>query len=164
MTHFYAKEPITKRSLLKIIKYVDGDGIFLEDIISKNQFEVRFLGIDAPEMSYCKKIRKDEKELHMPAALLSDLGFKSLKFLKQNVQLGDRCSLIQETKNLQDKYGRQLGYLVLDDDTILNEIMVKEGYAKPYNDVYCEMLPEYQRLSLEAKAKKKGLYSLVSNF
>ena len=33
-----------------------------DNIISKKEFEVRFLGIDAPEINYCKKIKQDEKE------------------------------------------------------------------------------------------------------
>ena len=53
--HFNAKETTIKKNLLKIVKFVDGDGIILEDIISKKEFEVRFLGIDAPEINYCKK-------------------------------------------------------------------------------------------------------------
>ncbi len=65
MTFFNAKETIIKKNLLKIKKFVDGDGIILEDFISKKEFEVRFLGIDAPEINYCNKIKKDEKELQL---------------------------------------------------------------------------------------------------
>ena len=141
MMHFNAKETTIKKNLLKIVKFVDGDGIILEDIISKKEFEVRFLGIDAPEINYCKKIKQDEKELQVPAALLIKLGYLSFNFLKDQVNLGDYCTLVQEQNNLVDKYGRHLGYLILNDGRVLNEIMIKEGYAKPYNDVFCEMLP-----------------------
>ena len=51
-----ANNSTIKKNLLKIEKFVDGDGIILKDIISNKIFEVRFLGIDAPEMNYCKKI------------------------------------------------------------------------------------------------------------
>jgi micrococcal nuclease len=159
-----AKESTIRKNLLKIVKFVDGDGIFLEDLISKKEFEVRFLGIDAPELNYCNKIKKDEKELHIPAALLIKLGFLSLNFIKEQVNLGDNCTLIQEQNNLVDKYGRHLGYLVLSNGLVLNEIMIKEGFAKPYNDVYCEMLPKYQEWNLQAKINKKGLYSIVNKF
>ncbi len=159
-----ANNSTIKKNLLKIEKFVDGDGIILKDIISNKIFEVRFLGIDAPEMNYCKKIKKDEKELQIPAALLIELGFKSFNFLKDQVNLGDFCTLVQEQNNLVDKYGRHLGYLILNDGRILNEIMIKEGYAKPYNDVFCKMLPLYQEWNLQAKNNSKGLYSLVSKF
>ena len=164
MKYYNANVPKTSKKLLKIAKFVDGDGIILEEIQSKKQFEVRFLGIDAPELNYCDKIKKDEKELHIPASLLIKLGFKSLNFLKDQVSLGDECSLVQEQNNLMDKYGRHLGYLILKDGRILNEIMIKEGYAKPYNEVFCEKLPMYQEFNLQAKNAKKGLYALIDRF
>ena len=159
-----AKETTITKSLLKIVKFVDGDGIILEDIVSKKEFEVRLYGIDAPEINYCNKIKKDEIELQVPAALLIKLGYLSFNFLKDQVNLGDVCTLVQEQNNLVDKYGRLLGYLILNDGRVLNEIMIKEGYAKPYNEVFCEMLPMYQELNLQAKNSSKGLYSIVNKF
>ena len=159
-----AKETTITKSLLKIVKFVDGDGIILEDIVSKKEFEVRLYGIDAPEINYCKKIKKDEIELQVPAALLIKLGYLSFNFLKDQVNLGDVCTLVQEQNNLVDKYGRLLGYLILKDGRVLNEIMIKEGYAKPYNEVFCEKLPMYQQLNLQAKISRKGLYFQVDKF
>ncbi|MBK8601331.1 MAG: thermonuclease family protein [Flavobacterium sp.] len=152
-----AKETTITKSLLKIVKFVDGDGIILEDFVSKKEFEVRLYGIDAPEINYCNKIKKDEIELQVPAALLIKLGYLSFNFLKDQVNLGDVCTLVQEQNNLVDKYGRHLGYLILNDGRVLNEIMIKEGYAKPYNDVFCEMLPLYQEWNLQAKKQFKRI-------
>ena len=159
-----AKETTITKNLLKIVKFVDGDGIILEDIVSKKEFEVRLYGIDAPEINYCNKIKKDEIELQVPAALLIKLGYLSFNFLKDQVNLGDVCTLVQEQNNLVDKYGRILGYLILNDGRVLNEIMIREGYAKPYNEVFCEMLPMYQEWNLQAKNSSKGLYSIVNKF
>lgn len=155
---------ITKNILLKTKQFVDGDGLIVEDFITKKEYEIRLYGIDAPEMNYCKKVMNDEKELQMPASLLIKLGFQSLEFLKTNVNLGDLCTLVQEENNLVDKYGRLLGYLILSDGRVLNEIMIKDGYAKPYNNVFCEMLPMYQEWNLQAKINLKGLYSIVNKF
>jgi micrococcal nuclease len=155
---------MTRNILLRIKKYVDGDGIIAEDFLTKREFEIRLYGIDAPEMNYCSKIKKDETELQMPAALLIKLGYLSLTFLKDQVNLGDICTLVQEENNLMDKYGRFLGYLILNDGRTLNEIMIKEGFAKPYSDVFCKMLPLYQEWNLQAKIASKGLYSLVGKF
>ena len=155
---------MTRNIILKVKKFVDGDGLIAEDYLTKREFEIRLYGIDAPEMSYCNKIKKDEKELHLPAAFLIKLGYMSFEFLKSNVSIGDKCTLVQENNNLQDKYGRSLGYLILKDGRVLNEIMIKKGFAKPYNDVFCEMLPKYQKWNLKAKNKKRGLYSIVNNF
>ena len=92
---------MTRNILLKIKKFVDGDGIIAEDFITKREFEIRLYGIDAPEMSYCNKIKRDEKELQMPAALLIKLGYLSFNFLKNQVDLGEVCTLVQEENNLR---------------------------------------------------------------
>jgi micrococcal nuclease len=155
---------MTRNILLKIKKFVDGDGIIAEGLISKKEFEIRLYGIDAPEINYCNKIKKDERELQMPAALLIKLGYMSFEFLKNNAAIGEKCILVQEDNNLFDKYGRTLGYLILEDGRVLNEIMIKEGYAKPYSDVFCEMLPQYQEWGLQARSSLKGLYSIVNKF
>lgn len=155
---------MTRNIILKVKRFVDGDGLIAEHYITKKEFEIRLYGIDAPEMNYCNKIKKDEKELHIPAALLIKLGYLSFEFLKRKVSIGESCTLIQEENNLLDKYGRSLGYLILPNGKSLNEIMIKKGFAKPYSDVFCEMLPKYQKWNLQAKTKKKGLYSIVNTF
>jgi micrococcal nuclease len=158
ITSFIEKKPLI------ITRFVDGDGIILKDLNTKKEIEIRFYGIDAPEISKCKKVNKDEKETMLPASLLRELGRKSLNFLIEQINIGDKCTLVQEKQNLKDKYGRTLGYVVMEDGSVLNEIMIKEGYAKPYNDFYCEMLPKYQEYYLQAKINKKGLFSIIDHF
>ena len=58
---FNAKKLMNRNILLKIKKFVDGDGLIAEDFITKREFEIRLYGIDAPELNYCNKIKKDEK-------------------------------------------------------------------------------------------------------
>jgi micrococcal nuclease len=154
----------TKNILLEVIKFVDGDGLIGKELYSKNEYEIRLYGIDAPEIKNCPKILKDERELQMPAALLMKLGYLSFDYFRSLLSIGDKIKLIQETNNLQDKYGRLLGYVVLENGLVLNELMIKEGYAKPYNEAFCEMLPLYQEWSLQAKINSKGLFSIVNNF
>ena len=154
----------TKNILLELINFVDGDGLIGRELYSNNEYEIRLYGIDAPEIKNCPKILKDERELQMPAALLMKLGYLSFDYFKSLLSIGDKIKLIQESNNLQDKYGRLLGYVVLENGLILNEIMIKEGYAKPYNEVFCEMLPFYQEWSLQAKINYKGLYNQVDRF
>ncbi len=162
--HMNAITTNTKNILLEVVKFVDGDGLIGKELYSKNEYEIRLYGIDAPEIKNCPKILKDERELQMPAALLMKLGYLSFDYFRSLLSIGDKIKLIQESNNLQDKYGRLLGYVVLENGLVLNEIMIKEGYAKPYNEVFCEMLPLYQEWSLQAKINSKGLYCLVNNF
>jgi micrococcal nuclease len=57
----------------------------------------------------------------------------------------------------KDRYGRTLAEVILPDGRILNHVLVEEGLAWHYrrysNDRY------YQQLELEARAKKRGLWS-----
>jgi micrococcal nuclease len=154
----------TKNILLEVVKFVDGDGLIGKELYSKNEYEIRLYGIDAPEIKNCPKILKDERELQMPAELLIKLGYLSYDFFRSLISIGETFTLKQELNNLNDRYGRHLGYIVLENGITINEIMIKEGYAKPYNEVFCEMLPLYQEWSLQAKINSKGLYSLVSTF
>jgi len=154
----------TKKNLLKVVKYVDGDGIIGKELYSKSEYEIRLYGIDAPEIKNCPKIIKDERELQMPAALLMKLGYLSYDFFRSLISIGETFTLKQELNNLNDRYGRHLGYIELENGTTINEIMIKEGYAKPYNEVFCEMLPLYQEWNLQAKINSKGLYAQVDRF
>jgi len=143
----------------EIEKVVDGDGLIVRNLISNETEEVRFYGIDAPELSPCKKLKQDELETHLAGSFLIKLGFLSSEFLKGEAPIGMAVSLVQEVGNLVDKYGRTLAYVILANGKCLNEIMVKNGFAKPYDKIYCAELPKYQELNLKAKKSKKGLYS-----
>ena len=148
----------------EIVKVVDGDGIIAKNIISNKEEEIRFYGIDAPELTPCKKLKQDERETHLSGRFLMELAHQSYKFLRKRAKIGKRITLIQEVGNEKDPYGRTLAYVVLPNGKTLNEIMVKKGFAKPYDKLYCSELPKYQELNLRAKMKKKGLYSLIDRF
>lgn len=62
-------------------RIVDGDGIYVTNLITGKEIEIRLLGIDAPEISDCKKLRQDEKETHVPGEFLMVLGRASKKYL-----------------------------------------------------------------------------------
>ena len=149
---------------LKIINIVDGDGLIVEDIFTKEQEEIRLLGIDAPEVKRCRKLRMDEKETHMAGELLIHLGHISHKYLIDLVKTEEMITIALEKNNRSDFYGRTLAYVFLTDGTCVNEKMITEGYAKPLNEYYCEELSNYQILNLNSKQNKKGLYALVDNF
>ena len=152
------------RNHFEIVKVVDGDGLIVKNIFTNEEEEIRLYGIDAPELSIGRKMKTDERETHMPAQLLRELGIKSYEFLKKRAKIGKPVTVIQELKNRTDKYGRTLAYVLLPNGNSLNEILIRQGYAKPYNKTYCNELPNYQELHLKAKRRKKGLYSIVQSF
>ncbi len=149
---------------LKVAKVVDGDGLIVTNLFSNQEEEIRLLGIDAPELRMCEKLNQDERETHIAGQVLMKLGRMAHKFMIDVVPPETNITVIQEAENLTDTYGRTLAYVILPDGRCLNEIMVTEGYAKPYNRFFCSELPKYQLLSNTAKTEKKGLYLLVDKF
>ena len=59
----------------------------------------------------------------------------------------------------QDKYGRTLAYVYLEDGTFVNAELVKQGYAQvatyPPNVKYVDLFQKYQQ---EAQKEKRGLW------
>jgi len=154
----------TRRDYLIIKQIVDGDGLIVEDIFTKKCFEIRLLGIDAPELKPCRKLIKDEKQTHIAGQLLIELGRMSLKYLISIAPPKTKAYIITEDDNLFDAYGRTLAYVYLEDGSCLNEKMITAGYAKPFNDYFCEELGKYQALSLQARGEGKGLFGVIQKF
>lgn len=157
-------EQTITQSSLKIVRVVDGDGMIVRNIFDNKEFEIRFLGIDAPELKLCKKLKQDEIETNLAAHFLMELGKKSFNYLLEIAPPNTNISISTENNNVIDVYGRTLAYVYLQDGTCLNEIMVANGFAKPYDRFYCSELPSYQSLNLIAKIERKGLYTFIDKF
>jgi micrococcal nuclease len=164
MEHLNVFEGNILKSPLFLSRVVDGDGAILNDFGNKSELEIRFLGIDAPEIKSCRKLYQDERETHIAGALLMMLGRLSFNFLKELVLPGTLLNIELEKGNEVDPYGRTLAYVYLPDGRCLNEIMIAEGYAKPYSRYYCSKLTNYQILNMKAKNERKGLYRIVDIF
>ena len=159
-----AKEQTIIRTGFEVVKIVDGDGLIVKNIITKKEEEIRLYGIDAPEIKLGDKLKQDERELHLPGTFLLTLGYMSFDFLRNKIKPGRKVTLVQEISNLSDKYGRTLAYVLLPNGKSINEILLENGYAKPYDKIYCEKLPIYQAISLRAKNRKRGLFKEVALF
>lgn len=158
------KEHQVIRTHLKVSKVVDGDGIIVSNLFDKQLEEIRLLGIDAPELRMCGKLDQDERETHIAGQLLMKMGRMAQKFMIGVAPPETNVTLVQEIDNLKDAYGRTLAYVILPDGSCLNEIMVTEGFAKPYNRFFCSELSKYQILSNTAKIEQKGLFSLLKDW
>lgn len=107
----------------KVENVVDGDTI---DVLIDLGFDilfqsrVRLAGIDTPESR-----TKDLKE--------KTLGLESKEYLKK--ALKDAKSVVIKTEKMDssEKYGRILGWVYINGDTIsLNDMMINDGYAWGY--------------------------------
>lgn len=116
-----------------VTKIIDGDTVELND-----GRRVRYIGIDTPEKSDCyfKEASNKNKEL---------VEGKEVR--------------LEKDKSDTDRYGRLLRYVYVD-EFMVNDVLVKEGYAKAYKyppDVkYSEEFFDSEQL---AKNDKLGLWS-----
>ena len=149
---------------LTVTKIVDGDGLIVQNMFNQEEEEIRLIGIDAPEIKRSRKLLQDERETHLPSELLLQLGIQSKEFLSTLVPVGSIVTIRMEKKRYYDSYGRTLAYVFLNDGRCINEMLISEGYAKPYSRYYCEALPEFQTIAFTAKIQKKGLFKIVSFF
>ena len=129
----------------EINRVLDGDTIDVTidlgfDLFKKER--VRIAGVDTPE----KRTRNLEEK---------ELGIDATNWLKKKLEdtiagEGDELLIRTELKGGVGKYGRLLGWLYINEETVsLNEQMIEEGYAHAYDggtkDMNLEALREIRR-------------------
>ena len=135
----YAKEQV------KLSKCVDGDTARF--IIDNKEYRTRFLAIDTPEVKHPKK-------------KVEPFGKEASNYTCKRLENAKKIELEYDPNSTkQDKYGRILAWVYVD-DSLLQKELVKKGYAKVaylYGDYkYTKSL---QLLEKKAKSNKVGLWS-----
>ncbi|MDP3765973.1 MAG: thermonuclease family protein, partial [Nanoarchaeota archaeon] len=135
-------QPIPKQNmtLFKVISITDGDTIKV-NINGKTEI-VRLLGIDSPEL--------DKKECFSKEAKLEMSKFTKNKSVKLEKDL------IQPDR---DRYKRLLRYIYLENGVLINEEMVKNGYAIANRKYNSDKLQKLISLENYAKTNKLGLWN-----
>ena len=143
---------------------MDGDSLKVKQEFTQERREIRLYGLDAPEVSFSRKMREDEAKTGIPASLLLQYGLMSLDYVLQVCPPGTRITLITELANRSDFWLRDLAYVILPNGECLNELLIKNGFAKASHSYYCSMLPEYQQLNFQAKQNRAGIYLFTEVF
>jgi micrococcal nuclease len=107
----------------KVTNVVDGDTIDVEiDLGFSVSFSsrVRLAGIDTPESRTKDKFEKV-------------LGLEAKEYLKSKIKDAKLVVIKTEKPDSSEKYGRILGWLYVDGNTIsINDQMIEDGYAWGY--------------------------------
>jgi len=133
----------------KVINVVDGDTIDIDITDYQNDHtRIRLWGVDTPET----KNTKTGIMYFGPQAS----EFTIQKTLGQNVIL-----LLDPTRPNRGKYKRLLAYVQLQDETILNELLISQGFA--YMDLRFDFAykNKYRQLQALAISQKRGLWKQV---
>jgi micrococcal nuclease len=107
----------------KITGVVDGDTIDVDIDLGFNvsySQRVRLAGIDTPESRTKDKFEKS-------------LGLEAKEYLKNKLKDASLVVIKTEKPDSSEKYGRILGWLYVDGNTIsINDQMIEDGYAWGY--------------------------------
>lgn len=129
----------TTGEFLKVTKVHDGDTLSV--LIGNREEKIRLIGIDAPELGQ------------------EPWGRKAKRKLQDIIRKTDKTVRIELDVDERDKYGRLLAYLWTKDGRLVNEEMVRSGYALLYtippNVKYVDRLRKAQE---RASKKKVGIW------
>lgn len=118
-----------ERDRATVMSVSDGDTIVVR--LGMKRERVRLIGIDAPESSLNRKARRDAQRSGADVHVLVAQGRRAKSFVKSLIRKGDDVGLEYDIER-RDRYRRLLAYVYLEDGRMLNEIIVREGYALVY--------------------------------
>ena len=130
-------------ALVQVVRVIDGDTIQVCCIFG-DRVTVRYFGVDTPEIHHpMKGVERAGKEASEANRKLVDGKTVRLEFDVQE----------------QDRYGRLLAYVYLEEGTFVNAWLVENGYAVvmtiPPNVKHQELFLKLQR---EAREERRGLW------
>lgn len=137
-----APEALTE-GVYAVEKVVDGDTLALA-----NRARVRLIGVDTPETV-------------KPNHPVEPFGPEASEFTRRLVARSHWSVRLQFDRERQDKYGRFLAYVWVD-DRLLNEELLLAGLARAETQYRYDaaMKKRFRAAEAEAKAAKRGIWSL----
>ncbi|MFQ5687829.1 MAG: thermonuclease family protein [Candidatus Scalindua sp.] len=139
-------------------RVIDGDVI--QALYGGVEKRIRLIGIDTPESRVNRKAKKDANMSEQDITTIIEMGKKAKAYVNGLIKRGDLITIEFDVQKW-DKYGRLLGYVYLSNGKMLNEEIVKAGYAMimtiPPNVKYKDM---FSRAYKQAKEGKRGLWKL----
>jgi len=140
----------------KVLSIVDGDTVKV--IYHQKGESIRLIGIDKPESRPTKKAMQDAQRTKSDIETIISHGKEAKEFVMTLMKPGDFLWLEFDVRR-RDPYGRLLAYLYLPSGKMLNEEIVKAGYAQlmtiPPNVKYQERFLKAYR---EARENHRGLW------
>jgi len=117
----YAAETAT------VVDVMDGDTLIVEYNIQKES--INLLGMDAQERVRNRKAEIDSRTAGESLLTITFKGIDAKRFVERIVKKGDIVVMAFDVQ-ARDQEGKLQGYVYLSDGRMLNEEIVRAGYAK----------------------------------
>jgi len=132
----------------EVVRVVDGDTL----VVAPNPFpqsssgdRIRLLGVNTPESVH-------------PTKPVERFGLEAAAFTRWLCE-GRRVRLEFEPGNTQDRYGRTVAYVFLEDDTLVNAEIIRQGFGYAYTRYPFARMEEFRALEAKARAARRGLWA-----
>jgi micrococcal nuclease len=136
-------QSVTSGDFEVVERVVHGDTLLLQ-----SGERVRLIGVDTPETKHPKKpVEYFGKEASAFTRRMAEGKRVRLEFDQANAARGHK-----------DSYGRTLAYVFLEDGTLLNAEIIKQGYGHAYTQFPFSRMEEFRRLEREAREQGRGLW------
>jgi len=129
--------------LYTVARFVDGDTIVV-DMNGKDE-TVRMIGMDTPET-------------HRPNTPVQCYGPAAAAYTKNLIGSQKVRLEADPTNQNRDRYGRLLRYVYIPDGRMVEEELIKNGYAFAYTSFPSTHNDEFAALASQAKDNAKGLW------
>jgi micrococcal nuclease len=116
------------RDRATVLYVIDGDTLKIS--YHGKRDTIRLIGIDAPEIKRNRKAHRDSKMQGKDIGTITSQGRLARNYVKSLVKKGTAVT-IQFDVVKRDKYRRLLGYVYLPDGKMLNNVIIRNGYASP---------------------------------
>jgi micrococcal nuclease len=140
-----------------IVSWTDGDTLRIRT--DNTTVIIRLIGIDTPESRYNPRADLQVRELGRDLQTILALGRAAKAAAVRLAPPGTTVRVEYDVQRL-DRYGRTLAYLYLSDRRMINEELVRQGWAMvltiPPNVRYADRFVRAQR---EARLNRRGLWA-----
>lgn len=145
----------SKKPILTYV--VDGDTIAVQ--IEREIEKVRLIGIDTPESRRNDRAKLQAERSKQDLKAIIQMGKQAKEALKTLLPKGTELRVEYDVRK-RDKYGRLLAYVYKTDGTMINEEMLRLGYAQlltiPPNVRYVE---RFRKALNKAQKEQRGLWA-----
>lgn len=140
-----------------VYRIIDGDTFELE-----NGEKVRLLGIDTPEKTNNKKLKKDAIRSNKDKVIIEALGKLSSDYA-DSLLLNRFVKLVQDSSNSdKDKYGRLLRYAYFESGELYNLKVIRDGYAYAFTQYPFLYMEEFRNAERVARENRNGLWGDIN--
>ncbi len=145
------KSTIEKTPILcRVTQVIDGDTIKVDT--GGGVETVRLIGIDTPEIATANRSRG------------ACFGEEAAQYAKQLLENQSVHLIKDPMQSNRDKYNRLLRYVFLEDGTLINAKLIKEGYAFNYIYEPFQFMKQFDYLEKQARENRSGLWSDRCNY